>query len=54
MKIYDVVLKNGAITPLFAENNREAMKLAGQLTKFYGDIRKVVDFKTKQVVISNF
>lgn len=54
MKIYDVFFKNGAVTPLFAENNREAMKLAGQLTKFYGDIREVVEPKTKQVVISNF
>lgn len=51
-KMYSVNLTNGKEVPLLAMNNREAMKLAGKLTKWYGPIRNLTDEKG-EIIIEN-
>lgn len=49
-KIYSVKLVNGAELPLLAKHNKEAMKLTGRVTKWYGNVLKVIDDKGKEII----
>ncbi|MBS5794714.1 MAG: hypothetical protein KIC92_08190 [Clostridiales bacterium] len=49
-KTYLVRLVKGVETYLLARNNKEAMKLTGRATKWYGDVLKVIDNNGSEVI----
>lgn len=49
-KIYTVKLTNENEVPLLAKHNREAMQLAGKLSKWYGPIRTLTNEKGELVL----
>ena len=49
-KIYLVKLVNNIAIHLLAKNNKEAMELTGRVTKWYGDVLKVIDDKGVEVI----
>ena len=49
-KTYLVRLVKGIETYLLARNNKEAMKLTGRATKWYGDVLKVIDNNGSEVI----
>ncbi len=51
-KLYTVKLTNENEMPLLAKHNREAMQLAGKLSKWYGDIKTLTNEK-RELIIQN-
>ena len=49
-RTYLVRLVKGVETYLLARNNKEAMKLTGRATKWYGDVLKVIDNNGSEVI----
>lgn len=49
-KTYLIKLVKGVETYLLARNNKEAMKLTGRATKWYGDVLKVIDNNGSEVI----
>lgn len=49
-KTYLMKLVKGVETYLLARNNKEAMKLTGRATKWYGDVLKVIDNNGSEVI----
>ena len=49
-KTYLMKLVKGVETCLLARNNKEAMKLTGRATKWYGDVLKVIDNNGSEVI----
>ncbi len=49
-KTYLMKLVKGVETYLLARNNKEAMKLTGRATKWYGDVLRVIDNNGSEVI----
>lgn len=49
-KLYTVKLTNGNEIPLIAKHNREAMQLAGKLSKWYGGIKTLTNEKGELII----